>query len=521
MGKGGFSKVYKAHDKLLDRTVALKFFTSTDANKYNLLSEIQRVIGLDHPNLVRYYDVVELNTKLPHGEIHKTEIGVLEFMRGGELLDYVLKNPSHKILDQLLIGILNGLDFLHKSGIIHRDLKPQNILVQIVDGMPVAKLIDFGISKNTDSDGTASSILLGTVEFMAPEQFSPNKYGIDGKIGTNVDLWAFGVMVYELLTNSSLIGKRNQTTSPEEIMSKVLGFDFATKIGDVPASYRPLLQKCLVRNANERIKNAIDLLPFIPSNIVVPKAVPQNTMVMRKPVESGDEKSEPNEVASDPKAASTRSKRQYMMIAAMCMVSLVIGIFITSILHDSNRSDVNSTTPADDEDPVDVSNYTNSKFYIVNDNPFPITLENFAVCYEDLEGKKVSIPSLNFQLSSPEVYDSVLTIGPYEEKLIAWNINAKWDGSRWSGDVIFYYFEQQSPAFLNFVHLRNFGLYEANITLNGNRDGKLHIGKVSAKSGPSEVLNKNYLDGQLTKAKQKNDQKLINGLTDLLTEFKN
>ena len=85
IGKGGFSRVYRATDTLLDRTVALKIFSGTTGKYGSVLAEIRRAIRLEHPNLCRYYDVVLLESQNAFGETDTTEVGVMEYLDGGNL----------------------------------------------------------------------------------------------------------------------------------------------------------------------------------------------------------------------------------------------------------------------------------------------------------------------------------------------------------------------------------------------------------------------------------------------------
>ena len=136
LGRGGFATVYKANDTLLNRVVALKFFTNSGGtNKHTLIQEISRAISLEHPNLCRYYDAAVLESVNLHGETETTEVGVMEYIDSGELKPYLTKNPQH--MDKLLTDVLHGLSYLHKHGIIHRDLKPQNILIKSAKDAPI------------------------------------------------------------------------------------------------------------------------------------------------------------------------------------------------------------------------------------------------------------------------------------------------------------------------------------------------------------------------------------------------
>ena len=131
---------------------------------------------------------------------------------------------------------------------------------------PMAKITDFGISKILNGENTKSQ-LMGTVEYMAPEQFSPVKYGINGRIGTNLDLWSFGLLVYELIEGKTLFGGDGNTSSAEQIMSNILNQELAEeKFKKLPEPYRKLVRLCLVKDAKLRAQTADELINVLKSN---------------------------------------------------------------------------------------------------------------------------------------------------------------------------------------------------------------------------------------------------------------
>jgi serine/threonine protein kinase len=262
LGKGGFARVFRAQDTLLDRYVALKVFSNSQHHNYSVLTEIKKVIQFEHPNLLRYFDVILLEHANALGETEQTQIGVMELANAGDLKDFARANPGSPLLYKLLKDVLLGLEYLHSKGIIHRDLKAQNILLVKQDDQLTAKISDFGISKDTGSGGQSSSMMVGTIEYMAPEQFSPAKYGIDGKVGSNLDLWSFGIMVHELLTNTTPFGSRDGDTTAEQIMSQILSTEMPDGIDKLPEPYKSVVKKCLVTNAKERIRRASELVNY-------------------------------------------------------------------------------------------------------------------------------------------------------------------------------------------------------------------------------------------------------------------
>ena len=279
LGEGGFASVYLAFDKILQRKVALKFYTNKGEHDKSLVNEIRIAINLEHPNLCRYYDVQIEQFQNIHGSFDQLEIGILEYINGGEIDDYLKINPQS--LNLLLKGVLQGLQFLHSKQIIHRDLKPSNILIKTSTEEPVPKIVDFGISKSIDSQKSNSSKLMGTVRYMAPEQFDPKTYGINQKISTNVDLWAFGLILYELVQKEPLIVLKDDLTFSEiaTTIQKEIKFH---KLEQLPSPYREIAKRCIIPNANNRVKNAAELLSLLQGNTT---ATTNKDQIMADPIQ--------------------------------------------------------------------------------------------------------------------------------------------------------------------------------------------------------------------------------------------
>lgn len=266
LGKGVFSKVYKARDLLLDRTVALKFFNADASSKYQILDKIRKVIRLDHPNLCKYYDVALVSVRNEFGEMENVEVGIMEYLGAGDFGSFIKTHPQH--LDKLLLDILKGLAYMHRQGLIYRDLKAQSILVKMEDNVPVAKLTDFGISKLSSADENNLTTLVGSIELMAPEQFDVRKYGINGKVSSNLDFWGFGLLVYESLTGQKLFGSRGKGVSHRDIMARILGDLPLEEIRQLPVKYRDLVILSLVKNAGERVQLADELIALLQQETV-------------------------------------------------------------------------------------------------------------------------------------------------------------------------------------------------------------------------------------------------------------
>jgi serine/threonine protein kinase len=346
LGKGGFARVYKAQDKLLNRTVALKFFVRDTSEKHTLIKEISKAITLDHPNLCRYFDAAIVESNNVHGEKETIEVGVMEYLEAGNIQTYLKLHPQH--LEKLLEDVLKGITFLHENNIIHRDLKAQNILVTETARGPVAKITDFGISKTTGSETTSSSALLGTIEYMAPEQFHPEKYGINRKISTNLDFWGFGLLLYEIYTGEKYFGNSREEMTTARVMNSILQEDDFSKLNKLPEPYRSIAKKCLVKNANERVQNAEELIGLLkkgPGNIyeaetrviVSPGSKPTITEYTHegndKTVSINEEK-----VKGNNSSISAGKKKKWIITSVALLAIVVVLAFVLNSKSSKNQN---------------------------------------------------------------------------------------------------------------------------------------------------------------------------------------
>lgn len=261
LGKGGFGEVYKAYDNEDKYYVAIKISQGTADDKYNLINEIKRFKKLNHPNIVRHIEAYEVNTGSTniHGEPILYHVGILEYADKGTLAD-LLKKPEDfrsfgnfgSLMESLATDIIDGLAYLHSNNIIHRDLKPSNILLFSEGEKLRAKITDFGIAKLSDATA-ASTQLVGTVEYMAPEYFTT------GNITPASDVWSLGVMLLEVFTGSHPFGKTTQGLSNEQIIHNILNKDLSTDTQNVCAPFKEIITRCLLRETNLRPQSASEL----------------------------------------------------------------------------------------------------------------------------------------------------------------------------------------------------------------------------------------------------------------------
>jgi serine/threonine-protein kinase len=200
LGRGGMGVVYKAHQPSLKRTVALKMILDAAAEPTALArfkAEAEAVAQLQHANIVQIYEI---------GEHEGRPYLSLEYVDGGTLAKRLARMlPMPREAAQLVEMLARAMHAAHQRGIVHRDLKPGNVLLT-ADGMP--KISDFGLAKQTrdqasgESPMTRTGDVLGTPSYMAPEQAA----GQTRLVGPATDVYALGVILYEMLTGKTPFG---------------------------------------------------------------------------------------------------------------------------------------------------------------------------------------------------------------------------------------------------------------------------------------------------------------------------
>jgi serine/threonine protein kinase len=202
VGEGGCGVVYVAEQtEPVRRRVALKVIKlgmDTKAVVARFEAERQALAMMDHPNIAKVLDAGTTETGRPYF--------VMELVRGIRITDYCDQSQlSTKERLELFIKVCQAIQHAHQKGIIHRDIKPSNILVTLHDGVPVPKVIDFGIAKATEGRLTEATVytqlhqFIGTPAYMSPEQAEMSGLDVD----TRSDIYSLGVLLYELLAGST------------------------------------------------------------------------------------------------------------------------------------------------------------------------------------------------------------------------------------------------------------------------------------------------------------------------------
>ncbi|MFC1794757.1 serine/threonine protein kinase, partial [Planctomycetota bacterium] len=221
IGEGGFGAVWAAEQKKpVKRRVALKIIKlgmDTKQVVARFEAERQALALMDHPNIAKVLDAGATDTGRPYF--------VMELVRGIPIIEYC-DQAKLSIRDRLdlFIKVCHAIQHAHQKGIIHRDIKPSNILITLHDGVPVPRVIDFGIAKATQQELTEMTIytqhnqFIGTPAYMSPEQAEMSGLDID----TRSDIYSLGVLLYELLTGRTPFDAKELMQSGIDQMRKII-----------------------------------------------------------------------------------------------------------------------------------------------------------------------------------------------------------------------------------------------------------------------------------------------------------
>ncbi len=249
LGNGAMGEVYLGVDPSIGREVAIKTILPAAAQgneaKERFAREARAAGVLNHPNLVTIYEF---------GEDQGVLYIAMEFVKGHDL-DELLQEQSLTRSEALevLAQVCDGMGFAHRQHIVHRDIKPTNVRVQRDGKRLHAKVMDFGVAKISNSDMTATGMVMGTVSYMAPE------YIRTGKPDPRSDLFAVGVMLYECLSGRKPFAGDTTPTVLYKIVNEAPDPIDTERLKGISPAIRTVLDRALCKNPDERFQTAEDL----------------------------------------------------------------------------------------------------------------------------------------------------------------------------------------------------------------------------------------------------------------------
>jgi eukaryotic-like serine/threonine-protein kinase len=339
LGEGGMGTVYRATDTLLRRPVAIKMLhphllrDSTFMERFR--NEAVLSAQLNHPNVATLYNLLQDRTD---------NLMVMELVDGmtvERLLTKQGKLPV-EVTVRIIIQALDGLQHAHNKGILHRDIKPANLMLT-KEG--TVKLMDFGIARLVGSQRlTRADRVVGTLEYMAPELLS----GVEPSVQS--DLYAIGVLMYELLSGKMPFEPTTENTLINQILNKK-PIPLRSRLNDLPRPIEDVLDKLLQKKPEKRYEKASDLRQAL-AVIVTPAPINPQIFEPKKstvpPTRLADVKTEKPQVGPTRLASSTSDKptrQAQLMENLMSMEGMILlGAFVIALgiigfwMFDSNRT---------------------------------------------------------------------------------------------------------------------------------------------------------------------------------------
>jgi eukaryotic-like serine/threonine-protein kinase len=306
IGKGGMSSVFKAHDRLLDRSVAIKVlhpqFTEDEEYVERFRREARSVAQLSHPNIV---------TVIDRGEDSGRQYIVFEYVQGENLKQLLERTGPMSAYEALgmALQMARALSFAHGRGLIHRDVKPQNVLLN-AEGQ--AKMTDFGIARSVDVQGvTITGTVLGTSEYIAPEQARGQQ------VDAQTDVYSLGVVLYELLTGSVPYDGDNFVTVALRHVNEPVP-SLLEQRPDAPPRLALAVERAMAKSPDERYESMDELVEELEDCLAeLDPSSEDATMITRRPVAA---------------ARRQRPRRKRRRLGVLWPIAAVLGVLAVAAL---------------------------------------------------------------------------------------------------------------------------------------------------------------------------------------------
>lgn len=264
LGSGSYGRVIKVEDQLETEWVAIKISEFKGSDTKSLKAEVDLARRVPRQaNIARYEACYRLET-----DTSISDFAIMKYYPDGNLADLLRRETLTEAQRyEITRGILLGLQHLHHHRIVHRDFKPANILIsRDHTGRFIPKIADFGLSKLVSDDELDSSDFdlsdgRGTPSYKAPEQIEGSK------VSFNLDLWAFGIILYEMLTGEKPFRADARNVSEQSIRRavemKIITVELPDRLAEISEPYQTMIRRCLIRDIHQRVRKEDELLDLL------------------------------------------------------------------------------------------------------------------------------------------------------------------------------------------------------------------------------------------------------------------